>query len=146
MRNLRSKRKIIDGFETNTNSISNGKKKKQKTNIQKVKPLITRPTINKTSVDDNSSKSPTPKTTLDTTLSDNDLLDSPHLPSIDIENPNKIFTSDTTNQSPNGIESQMKNLFDFCKQMYDHTVTMFQKQEKTMNQMQSQFKQTKSKN
>ncbi|PKY50999.1 hypothetical protein RhiirA4_446632 [Rhizophagus irregularis] len=82
MRNLRSKRKvsdqqnieaIIDGFETDTNSISNGKKKKQKTNIQKVKPLITRPTINKTSVDDNSSKSPTPKTTLDTTLSDNDL-------------------------------------------------------------------------
>ncbi|CAB5387809.1 unnamed protein product [Rhizophagus irregularis] len=164
MRNLRSKRKIIDGFETNTNSISNGKKKKQKTNIQKVKPLITRPTINKTSVDDNSSKSPTPKTTLDTTLSDNDLYpfalkvtsittsanddifinsllksspneletqvpitiienensDPPHLPSIDIENPNKIFTSDTTNQSPNGIESQMKNLFDFCKQIMCH--------------------------
>ncbi|CAB4402211.1 unnamed protein product [Rhizophagus irregularis] len=146
MRNLRSKRKvsdqqnieaIIDGFETNTNSISN--------------------------VDDNSSKSPTPKTTRDTTLSDNDLYpfalkvtsittsanddifinsllksspneletqvpiiienensDSSHLPSIDIENPNKIFTSDTTNQSSNGIESQMKNLFDFCKQIMCH--------------------------
>jgi hypothetical protein len=34
---------------------------------------------------------------------ENENSDSPHLPSIDIENPNKIFTSDTTNQSSNGI-------------------------------------------
>ena len=38
----------------------------------------------------------------------------------------------------------MKKLFDLHEQMYDHTMAMFQKQEKTMNQMQSQIKQIKS--
>lgn len=38
----------------------------------------------------------------------------------------------------------MKKLFNLHKQMYDHTITMFQKQERTMNQMQSQIKQVKS--
>ncbi|PKB92104.1 hypothetical protein RhiirA5_446020 [Rhizophagus irregularis] len=38
----------------------------------------------------------------------------------------------------------MKKLFDLHKQMYDHTIAIFQKQEKTMNQMQSQIKQIKS--
>ncbi|PKY58811.1 hypothetical protein RhiirA4_550165 [Rhizophagus irregularis] len=117
MRNLRSKRKvsdqqnieaIIDGFETDTNSISNGKKKKQKTNIQKVKPLITRPTINKTSVDDNSSKSPTPKTTLDTTLSDNDLYPfASKVTSITTSANDDIFINSLLKSSPNELETQV---------------------------------------
>ncbi|RGB32942.1 hypothetical protein C1646_762257 [Rhizophagus diaphanus] len=70
---------------------------------------------------------------------ENENSDSSHLPSINIENSNKIFTNDTTNQSSNANE----NLFDFCKKIYDHTVAIFQKQEKTTNQMQLQIKQTK---
>ncbi|GET65202.1 uncharacterized protein OCT59_007956 [Rhizophagus irregularis] len=59
------------------------------------------------------------------------------LPLIDIENSSQILTN-ATNQNSDVIESQMKKLFDLHKQMYDHTIAMFQKQEKTTNQMQSQ--------
>jgi hypothetical protein len=38
----------------------------------------------------------------------------------------------------------MKRLFDLHEKMYDQTMAMFQKQEKTMNQMQTQVKQIKS--
>ncbi|CAB5184102.1 unnamed protein product [Rhizophagus irregularis] len=65
------------------------------------------------------------------------------LPLIDIKNSSQILTN-TTNQNSDVIESQMKKLFDLHKQMYDHTIAIFQKQEKTMNQMQSQIKQIKS--
>ncbi|CAG8697529.1 8462_t:CDS:2 [Rhizophagus irregularis] len=54
------------------------------------------------------------------------------LPLIDIKNSSQILTN-TTNQNSDVIESQMKKLFDLHKQMYDHTIAMFQKQEKTMN-------------
>jgi hypothetical protein len=38
----------------------------------------------------------------------------------------------------------MKKLFDLHEQMYDRTMAMFQKQEKIMNQLQTQVKQIKS--
>ncbi|CAB4414573.1 unnamed protein product [Rhizophagus irregularis] len=91
MRNLRSKRKvsdqqnieaIIDGFETDTNSISN--------------------------VDDNSSKSPTPKTTLDTTLSDNDLYPfASKVTSITTSANDDIFINSLLKSSPNELETQV---------------------------------------
>ncbi|CAB4409588.1 unnamed protein product [Rhizophagus irregularis] len=94
MRNLRSKRKvsdqqnieaIIDGFETDTNSISNEKS------------LNTADSLLKSSPNELETQVPI--------IIENENSDS-HRLTLKIRI--KFFTSDTTNQSSNGIESQMK--------------------------------------
>ncbi|CAG8754286.1 13170_t:CDS:2, partial [Rhizophagus irregularis] len=126
MRNLRSNsnrkvkdqqdiESIIDKFETNKNSTSNNEKKKRKTFMQKVnKPIYD-------NLLKDSSESQIPIVVEDKNKN------SPRLTLVDI-NRNQIHTS----------------LFDLHEKTHDQTMAMFQKQERTINQMQTQVKQIKS--
>ncbi|PKB98139.1 hypothetical protein RhiirA5_506307 [Rhizophagus irregularis] len=69
-------------------------------------------------------------------------VNAPYLPLVDIDQ-NQIHTG-VTNQNINVIEDQIKRLFDLHEKMFDQTMIMFQKQEKSMSQIQTQIKQIRS--
>ncbi|CAB4376553.1 unnamed protein product [Rhizophagus irregularis] len=69
-------------------------------------------------------------------------VNAPYLPLVDTDQ--NQFHNGVTNQNINVIEDQIKRLFDLHEKMFDQTMIMFQKQEKSMSQIQTQIKQIRS--